>query len=134
MVYDPRVLSFDITPDVFDGVVTLRGTVDNLKAKRAAAQDARNTVGVWRIDNRIKVRPQLSMSDEIIKKDISNAMIRDPYLNIDDVTVKVSNGVVRLSGTVDNYFEKMQADDLSARVNGVILADNNLKVLKVAFK
>jgi outer membrane lipoprotein len=26
------------------GVVTLRGTVDNLKAKRAAAQDARNTV------------------------------------------------------------------------------------------
>jgi hypothetical protein len=36
-------------------VVTLTGTVDNLKAKRAAEQDAKNTVGVWRVTDLLKV-------------------------------------------------------------------------------
>jgi osmotically-inducible protein OsmY len=57
LLYDPRVSSFDILPRVSGGVVTLRGTVDNLKAKRAAAVDARNTVGVSFVKNRLKVRP-----------------------------------------------------------------------------
>jgi len=57
MVYEPRVNAAAIEIDVAGSVATLRGTVDNLKAKRAASRVARNTVGVTTITNRIKVRP-----------------------------------------------------------------------------
>lgn len=46
LLYDPRVMSFNVDVDVDGSLVTLRGKVDNLKAKRAAEKDAKNTVGV----------------------------------------------------------------------------------------
>jgi osmotically-inducible protein OsmY len=52
----PRVKAYRMVPEVSDSTVTLRGTVDNLSAKRAAAQVARRIVGVVRVENRLKVR------------------------------------------------------------------------------
>lgn len=43
---DPRTSSLTIDVIVAHGIVTLRGNVDNLASKRAAAQDARNIIGV----------------------------------------------------------------------------------------
>jgi osmotically-inducible protein OsmY len=130
LLYDTRVSGFRITPEVsYDGrTVILRGKVDNLKAKRAAEQDARNTVGVIAVDNRIKVRPTEPPSDRKIEDKIRRALLRDPYLESYEITVNVVNGIVKLYGTVDTYFEKSQADDVAARVNGVIMVDNNLVV------
>lgn len=132
LLYDPRVVSFKIIPEVADDgdTVILRGTVDNLKAKRAASQDARNTVGVRRVENRIKVRPTAIMSDKKIEEKVMRAFKHDPYLESDEISVDVINGVARLYGTVDSYFEKSQADDVASRVNGVIVVDNNLIVQK----
>ena len=132
MLYDPRVSSFKITPQVVaDGTeVILRGTVDNLKAKRAAEQDARNTVGVWNVDNRIKVRPEVRPSDRKIEEDARRALLRDPYVEKYEINVTVRNGVANLYGTVDSYFEKAQADDIVSRIEGVVLVDNHLKVDK----
>jgi osmotically-inducible protein OsmY len=42
--YDPRLSPFNPQVRVKSGTVTLRGKVDNLQAKRAAGQDAQNTV------------------------------------------------------------------------------------------
>jgi osmotically-inducible protein OsmY len=128
LLWDPRVASFDVTPTVSDGVVTLRGKVDNLKARRAAAQDARNTVGVISVNNRIKVRPTDEISDQEIAANVRDALARDPYIEPNEVSVSVANGVVDLDGEVDSYFERGQADDVAARVNGVILVDNNIEV------
>jgi osmotically-inducible protein OsmY len=129
LFYDPRIISsFKIVPEVTDATVTLRGTVDNLKAKRAAARDARNTVGVISVVNRIKVRPRLMLSDEKIEEKVERAVIRDPYLESYKITVDVVNGVADLYGTVDSYFDKLQADDVVSKVNGVIMVDNNLIV------
>ena len=41
LLYDPRVLSVNVTPDVTAGTATLRGEVASLRAKRAAASVAR---------------------------------------------------------------------------------------------
>lgn len=127
---DPRVASFDIIPEVAaDGItVVLRGTVDNFKAKRAAAQDARNTLGVVSVINRIKVRPATPLSDEKIETNIISALLRNPYLESYEIAVDVANGVANLNGEVDTYFEKSQAEDVAAKVNGVIMVDNNLQV------
>lgn len=128
MLYDPRVYSFNVDPMVNAGVATLRGTVDNVKAKRAAAQDARNVVGVLRVKNRIKLEPVDERSDEAIEDDIRDALARDVYTESYEVGVNVVNGVAYLSGTVDSYFEKAQADDVAARVNGVVSVVNNITV------
>ena len=44
------------------------------------------------------------------------------------ITVDVTGAVADLSGTVDSYFEKVQAEDIASKVRGVILVDNNLTV------
>jgi osmotically-inducible protein OsmY len=130
LFYDPRVFSFEVTPEVTDDVTTviLRGRVDNLKAKRAATQDARNTVGVRMVDNRIKVRPVVPLSDKKIEDRIMRSLLRDPYVESYEITVDVINGVANLYGNVDTYFEKAKADDIASRVNGVIMVDNKLVV------
>ena len=51
LLFDPRVFSFNPMVTVRHGIVTLTGTVDNLKAKRAAEQDTNNTAGVLRVKN-----------------------------------------------------------------------------------
>lgn len=129
LLYDPRVNSFDVTVAVDDGEVTLRGDVDNVKAKRAAEHIARNTVGVQPpIENRIKIIPEDGLSDTAIRQDLRDAIRRDPYLDAYELSVSVDNGVATLDGTVDTFFERAQADDLAARTPGVIRVDNELSV------
>ena len=130
LILDPRVSSFEIDTEVSGNVVTLRGTVDNLKAKLSAAQDARNTVGVRAVDNRIKVKPNTGINGPMIEKNIEDAFLRDPYVSVYQISVDVTGGVASLSGTVDSYFEKIQAEDIASKINGVIVVDNNLTVRK----
>jgi osmotically-inducible protein OsmY len=132
LLFDPRVSSFRIVPDVEGATVTLRGTVDNLKAKHAAERDARNTVGVRSVNNRIKVRPNEQPKDKDIENMVEKALRRDPYVESYEITVNSINGVVDLYGKVDTIFEKYRAADVAARVNGVILVDDNLEVQHAA--
>ncbi len=127
-MHDPRVKSFKVTPEVDGSVVTLRGTVDNLKAKRAAASNARNTLGVSIVMNRLKVRPMTERTDEQIENVVQKTLLRDPYVDRYEVGVNVVDGTAYLTGTVDSYFEKAQAEDAAARVNGVVDVSNALVV------
>ena len=128
LFYDPRVVSFDVKPEVADGIVTLRGAVENLKAKRAATQSALNTVGVVDVKNRLKVRPQRKYSDEILESRIKQSLLRDPFLEKRQITVNVRNGEADLYGTVDTAFEKIRAADLASRITGVVKVENHLVI------
>lgn len=128
LLYDPRVTSFNVDVESEYGRVTLRGEVDNLKAKRAAADTARNTVGVNSVKNRIKVRLTDTPEDGWITDHIRDALFRSPYTESYEISVSVENGIVSLDGDVDTYFEKSQAEDIASRVQGVIWVDNNLRV------
>lgn len=128
MLLDPRVASFRVQADVLNGVVTLRGTVDNLAAKRAAAQDTRNTVGVWNVVNRLKVRPTGRSGDVAVANRVRDALERDPYVERHELTVHVRNGVASLYGHVDSDFEREQANDVVARTQGVVEVENHLAV------
>lgn len=124
-LYDPRVNTFEIDVDTYGGRVTLRGTVDNLKAKRAAGQDARSVVGVWSVDNRIKVRPA-TPSDATIKDRVEDALGWDPVVERYEIDISVVDGEVYLYGEVDSAFEKARADDVAARQAGVREVNNFL--------
>jgi len=127
-IYDPRVNSFNIDVDVNDSEVTLRGTVNNLKAKRAAAENARNTVGVSQVNNYLKVRTDNVFQDSQIAEDIRNALERDPHVERFEITVNVIDGTAHLYGSVDNHFEKNRANEVASRVMGVLEVDNHLNV------
>lgn len=127
-LYDPRVFSFNPEVEVNAGEVILRGSVSNLRAKMAAEDDASNTIGVWRVLNFLKVRPGGIYPDSEIAKNIEQAFLQDVIVEPYKIDVNVRNGRVYLSGHVDSDFEKSHAEDLAARVRGVIVIDNNIVV------
>ncbi|MEJ2054177.1 MAG: BON domain-containing protein [Calditrichaceae bacterium] len=125
-LYDPRVKFFNPEVNVKTGTVTLRGIVDNLKAKRAAEQDARNTIGVWRVKNHLKVQPAEIPSDKTLKKRVDNALHQDPFIDRYEVKVDASNGIIYLSGIVHTSFEKYHVENIVSGVKGVTGLVNNI--------
>lgn len=128
LLYDPRVFSFNPEVEVNNGVVRLTGVVDNLKAKRAAEKDSRQTAGVWRVKNYLRVRPEGRASDSQIARSVWDAVARDAYLNRKDISVSVINGKVYLKGAVDSECERLRAEDVASRVKGVVEIENKLVV------
>ena len=126
--YDPRVFSFNPSVYVDNGVVTLTGIVGNLRAKKAAEQDARNTLGVWRVKNYLKVRPRTLKKDDQLAKDVRLALSLDPIVEKHQVNVSVLNGKVYLYGWVDSSYERIQAESVASRIKGVVEVDNGLQV------
>ena len=120
LYYDPRVYSFNLEVTVDEGAATLAGEVDNLKAKTAAAEDAGNVLGVWRVNNHIKVRPEVKLTNAELEKKVNDAILRDPYLQLYEVEVDARNGMVYLNGKVNSLFEKQHAEDVAERVKGVV--------------
>lgn len=127
-LYDPRVFSFNPDIEVTNGHVRLAGTVDNLKAKMAAEDDARNTRGVVEVSNELKVRPAILPDDLKLAVAVRGALLRDPYVERDSIDVNVVNAKVYLSGTVDSEFERVRAWEVVSRVNGVAAIENGLSV------
>ena len=124
----PRVPAGEVDVDVDEAEVTLRGRVDTVKAKRAAARAARNTVGVLKVNNRVRVRPDLEEEPPGLAKRVEEALARNAYVEPYDIRVRVEGGVANLYGSVDSRFEKVHADEVAAGVAGVTEVDNHLHV------
>jgi osmotically-inducible protein OsmY len=124
---DPRVRSAEVEPEVDEGVVTLRGVVGHVRARRAAEADARNTVGVVSVVNRIKVRPE-DRPDEAMEQEIRSALKRDPALEPYDLDVSVIGGKAYLYGEVSSYYEKGLADNVASRARGLDGVRNFIEV------
>lgn len=125
---DPRVAAFEVDVVVEDGVATLFGTVDNVKAKQAAAQDAGNTVGVFEVRNNLVVEAPDRPADDVIAADVRTRLDLDPYVDKYEIEVDVADGVVMLDGAVDSFFERWQAGDIAARAQGARTIQNYLDV------
>lgn len=124
---DLRVKPFQIDVDVSNGSVAMTGTVDNLRAVRAAQEDAVNTFGVREVKNLLRVKPKVEIDDSKLLKDLSEAIMRDPYLGNFRLKLSVLDGKVTLSGSVESLFDKRRAEDVVSRVKGVVAVENNLK-------
>jgi osmotically-inducible protein OsmY len=66
--------------------------------------------------------------DARIEEDVNEALTRDPALDASDIEVRVTNGVVELSGTVADRWAKRRAYDDAEYCPGVREVDNRLKV------
>lgn len=126
LMFDPRVSMFTVDVNVADGKVTLSGRVDNLAARSAAQDIARNTIGVSIVHNMIKVRPRKLLTNQSLAQKVQSAIERDPYLSGEQVDVRVLNSEVTLTGKVETKFEKNHATDVIERIAGVAAVKNRL--------
>jgi osmotically-inducible protein OsmY len=131
--HDPRVVSFDVEVDVVKGEVMLRGRVDDLRARRAATQDARNTTGVTSVVNRIKLRsdlflPSILLPDDELEQRVAEGFEQDPLIERHEIEVEAIDGTIYLRGSVDTFLDKARADDLASKILGVVEVRNHLVV------
>ncbi len=57
--------------------------------------------------------------NEDLQKDVQDAIKWEPLLNAAEIGVTVKDGVVTLTGTVDSYVKKSEAEDAAKNVAGV---------------
>lgn len=58
-------------------------------------------------------------TNESLQRDVQDAIKWEPLLQAAEIGVMVKNGVVTLSGTVDNYVKKIEAETATKNVKGV---------------
>jgi len=69
-----------------------------------------------------------AIDDATITTKVKTAVLAEPGLKTLQIDVDTKNGVVMLSGTVDNQALKERAAQVAQAVNGVKSVDNNLTV------
>jgi len=63
-----------------------------------------------------------------LQKDVQNAIAWEPLLHAAEIGVAVKDGVVSLTGTVDSYAKKTEAENAAKRVIGVKALVENIEV------
>jgi osmotically-inducible protein OsmY len=63
-----------------------------------------------------------------LQKNVQDAIKWEPLLNAAEIGVTVKNGVVTLTGTVENYAKKTQAEDAAKKVAGVTAVVEKIEV------
>lgn len=58
-------------------------------------------------------------TNEVLQKEVQDAIKWEPLLNAAEIGVIVKDGVVTLTGTVDSYIKKAEAEDAAKNVAGV---------------
>lgn len=121
--------------DTRAGKVTLKGTADSAAAKELAKRLAMNTRGVVSVDNQLVVDGTKAAAAHNAKTadNESAHAVADTWIttkvkstygyssNVDgsDISVKTNNGIVTLSGKVDNGAERALAIELAKNIKGV---------------
>ena len=67
-------------------------------------------------------------SNEALQKDVQDAIKWEPLLNAAEIGVTVKDGIVTLTGTVNTYAKKLQAEDAVKKTAGVKALVENLQV------
>lgn len=119
LMWDSNVDSTDVQVDVNAGIATLKGSVDAYWRKDQAERIAENVSGILAVNNELSIVPTENPSDEALAKSITDALKRNRYVNCEDVNVKVTDGNVVLSGTVNSWMVKNEALDAAMYTIGV---------------
>jgi osmotically-inducible protein OsmY len=119
--WEARVHPNEIGVAVQDGVVTLTGWVDSLP-KRAAAEHAAHRVhGVRAVANDIDVRlsSEAERSDSELATAVIHALEWDAVVPLDRLEITVARGWVTLKGEVPERHQRIDAEQVVARLAGV---------------
>jgi len=127
---DVFINRFLVSISVRDGVVVLRGSVESHFQKDQAEDAVSGVKGVIAVKNKLTVEETwIWKPDTVIQREIESELWWSPFVDHDEITVKVKAGVATLSGVVDNYFEYETALE-NAREGGARRVENLLTIRK----
>lgn len=128
LLNDPYVDQHQIGVSVTSGAVRLSGTVDTDFEKRQAAEVVSRLTGVVVINNNLDVRKAWTLKpDREIREDVRDELFWSPFVDAEDISVTVDDGVVTLEGTVVSM-ENRRAATKNAYDAGAKTVRNRLKV------
>jgi osmotically-inducible protein OsmY len=67
-------------------------------------------------------------TNEELQKDVQNAIKWEPLLQAAEIGVSVKDGVVTLTGSVDSYAKKSEAENATKNISGVKVVVENIEV------
>jgi osmotically-inducible protein OsmY len=132
--WDPRVEERGVAVDVKDGGVTLTGTAGSWAARRAAVAAARRILGVREVADRmvVAVAPGFARSDADLTAAVRCALQWDVRVPEHGITATVADGWVRLTGRLDLWSHREDAEHAIENLKGVRGVSNDITVLEPA--
>jgi osmotically-inducible protein OsmY len=129
--WEPSIDAEHIGVSVDEGIVTLSGYVGNYSQKLTAELATKRVKGVRGIAQEITVRypEDKKTADDQIAKRALDVIAWDSTIPNDRIQVKVQSGIVTLSGEVDWFFQRADAEAAVKKLTGV-KAINNLITIK----
>lgn len=108
------------------GWVTLSGELPWNYQRELVFESVRHLTGVKGVTNSIKIKSE--SRDSIEKKEVENAIARSWSVDDSDINVSVSGTTVKLSGTVNSWYQKDEAERIAWNTPGIWNVDNALIV------
>jgi osmotically-inducible protein OsmY len=142
---DVKPWNIDVTT-TSDGVVTLRGQVENARAKDEATRIARATEGVTRVEDQLRLKDEaaattgsepprtgrddygIDQPDPWITARVQAKYFLDDQVKGRNIDVDTRDGVVTLTGVVGSEAEQRRAVALARNTEGVRRVENRLQV------
>jgi osmotically-inducible protein OsmY len=130
LAWDPRVEHSHVHVHVFDGAVTLTGTVSSAVRQRAASDAARRVEGVRDVINHIAVclPGQLVRSDAAILAAVRQALEWNTAILGQRINAQVANGWVTLAGEVEYWYQREEIERAVSHLAGVNGVHNQIVV------
>jgi osmotically-inducible protein OsmY len=119
-----EVPGLEINVDTLDGIVTLFGTVPTQATKDLAHKLALEAKGTRMVKNQLQVvakpeQKQVAEQDDKIQVNLKKRLADNPELKDADVSLEVSKGVVRLTGTVESQRDHLAVLTTARGTQGV---------------
>ena len=145
LLWSKNTEGLEMDVDTKNGKVTLRGDAESEAAKAYASSTAANTRGVESVDNRLVVDSTKSgsnvmnddkeqeapaaISDSWITTKVNSTFMYSANVESNDIEVSTKQGVVTLTGKVDNDTDRTQAIKIAESIRGVKSVDAKLLTL-----
>ena len=133
LVADSVTKARQIEVDVHRGTVQLNGFVGSASEKSQATIVATGVEGVMKVQNNLSVRgesqtPGEYLDDATLTAKVKAALIKSRDTKAHQINVETMNGVVHLSGFVNDDAARRAATAIARSVTGVKDVRNNLSV------
>ena len=120
--------SSNISVSVKDRIATLDGSVDSYWKKLKVAELVLDVTGILGVVNRLSVVPSKDFLDKAIAEDIIKALDRNVFIDVNDIDVVVEDGIVAISGTVQDWPAYYAALNTAKHTSGVLDVKDNLTI------
>ncbi|CAJ0994775.1 Osmotically-inducible protein Y [Sodalis praecaptivus] len=132
LVGNEAVNSNDISVETNEGVVTLSGFVANQSQAEKAISSARTVKGVKSVSDKLHVKEtnktsvKTYASDAAITSEVKAKFLADKSVLSRMIKVETTDGIVQLSGKVENATQITRAESVAKAVDGVKSVKNDL--------